>query len=166
MATPITKPLTVRCQCGNISFPTPAPKPVTTFFCHCTECQKQTSSAFGTSAIFMAEGLFPLAPELAAKLKVYTRKHPEADRTLNCYFCPECGSRLIHRIVDADGTPRATVSIKGGCIEGLEWDWSKCMHIFVRSAVIALPPEFEQYKTIPSWMDMSKPSHSVPEGRS
>ncbi|XXH01630.1 hypothetical protein Hte_007990 [Hypoxylon texense] len=152
------KPLTVRCQCGNVAFPTPAAKPITVFYCHCTECQKQTSSAFGTSAIFPAAGLFPLAPDLAARLTVWTRRPAEEEekggRSLDCYFCSACGSRVIHRIVDADGTPRATVSIKGGCIEGLEWDWAGGMHIYMRSAVIEIPAEWEQYETLPPWMNM------------
>ncbi|KAI1773161.1 Mss4-like protein [Hypoxylon cercidicola] len=150
MTTTEAKPLTVRCQCGTVSFPTPTAKPITLFYCHCTECQKQTASAFGTSAIYTAEGLFPLAAELAARLKCWTRRHADRDRTLDCYFCAECGSRVFHRIVDADGTPRATVSIKGGCIEGL--DWSGGMHIYVRSAVFKIPAEWEQYETVPAWM--------------
>ncbi|KAI0179835.1 Mss4-like protein [Hypoxylon sp. FL1284] len=151
MAETDAKPLTVRCQCGDVSFATPAAKPVALFYCHCTECQKQTSSAFGTSAIFAAEGLFPLAADLAARLTRWTRQ-TEKGRSMDCYFCSRCGSRMFHRIVDADGTPRPTVSIKGGCVEGLEWDWAGGMHIFMRSAVIKIPAEWEQYETLPPWM--------------
>ncbi|KAI0835911.1 Mss4-like protein [Hypoxylon sp. FL0890] len=154
MATSDAKPLTVRCQCGNVSFPTPTAKPISLFHCHCTECQKQTGSAFGTSAIFTAEGLFPLAPDLAAKLRLYSRYSAEKGRSLDCYFCPECGSRMFHRIIDGDGTPRSTVSIKGGCIEGL--DWSGAFHIFMRSAVMKIPAEWEQYEALPPWMNMDK----------
>ncbi|KAI0886589.1 Mss4-like protein, partial [Annulohypoxylon maeteangense] len=150
MMAPDAKPLTVRCQCGTVSFPTPTATPITLYYCHCTECQKQTSSAFGTSAIYTADGLFPLAPDLAAKLKCYTRQ-TEKGRSMDCYFCSECGSRMFHRIVDADGKPRPSVSIKGGCIEGLNWNGG--MHIYVRSAVIKIPAEWgEQYETLPPWM--------------
>lgn len=69
---------------------------------------------------------------------------------MDCYFCSGCGSRMFHRIVDADGTPRSTVSIKGGCVEGL--DWSGGMHIYMRSAVFKIPAECEQYETVPPWM--------------
>ena len=34
------------CQCGNISYRVEG-ESVNLFVCHCTECQKQTSSAFG-----------------------------------------------------------------------------------------------------------------------
>lgn len=140
------QPLTVRCQCGRVSFPTPTPAPMKVYFCHCTECQKQSSSAFGTSAIFPAEGLFPLSPELEPKIKKYTR-NTEKGGKMDCYFCTGCGSRLFHRILGPDGVPRPTVSIKGGCIDGL--DWSGGCHIYVRSAVIKIPDEWETYETVP-----------------
>ncbi|KAI0973713.1 Mss4-like protein [Xylaria arbuscula] len=114
------QPLTVRCQCGHVVFPTPTATPLKVFFCHCTECQKQSSSAFGTSAIFPAAGLFPLAAELESKIKKYTRDADKGDK-MDCYFCTECGSRLFHRVVGKDGVPSPHVSIKGGCIEGLDW---------------------------------------------
>ena len=40
------------CQCGAVAFKTPLPKPLALYICHCSECRRQTSSAFGTSAIF------------------------------------------------------------------------------------------------------------------
>ncbi|GAW17781.1 hypothetical protein ANO14919_072480 [Xylariales sp. No.14919] len=140
------KPLTVRCQCGRVSFPTPTAAPLTVYFCHCTECQKQSSSAFGTSAIFPAAGLFPLSPELESKIKKYTRDTDKGNK-MDCYFCTECGSRLFHRLVGKDGTPRPTVSIKGGCVERL--DWSHGSHIYVRSAVMKIPDDWERYETVP-----------------
>ncbi|KAI1372090.1 Mss4-like protein [Hypoxylon crocopeplum] len=146
MAASDPKPLTVRCQCGNVSFLTPTAKPLALFHCHCTECQKQTSSAFGTSAIYTTEGIFPLSPDLSSKLKYFTRPTNQG-RTMDCYFCTECGSRMFHRIKDPEGTPYPTLAIKGGCIDGLDWTGGK--HIYLRSAVIKIPPEWEQYDTIP-----------------
>lgn len=64
-----------RCQCGSVSFKTPLPEPLALYICHCSECRRQTGSAFGASAIF---------PHF---------KLPETDY-LNCYayvpfaFCP------------------------------------------------------------------------------
>lgn len=45
------------CQCGAVTFTTPTPKPLALYICHCYHCQRETGSAFGTSAIFP---LFPL----------------------------------------------------------------------------------------------------------
>ncbi|KAI0024033.1 Mss4-like protein [Xylariomycetidae sp. FL0641] len=146
-------PLTVRCQCGAVSFPAPAAAPITVFHCHCTECQKQSGSAFGTSAIFPSEGLFPLTPALAGKLRMYSRV-TDSGNTMDGYFCSTCGTRLFHRLVGKDGTPRNTVSVKGGCVDGLNWDGAR--HIYMRSAVIEIPREWEQYDTLPPEM-MPKP---------
>ncbi|RYP70474.1 hypothetical protein DL771_005411 [Monosporascus sp. 5C6A] len=143
------KPLTVRCQCGTVSFPTPTAKPTALYHCHCTECQKQSASAFGTSAIFESGNLFPLAPDLKARLGLYTR--PTDRGSMDCYFCRACGSRLFHRIRDTSGAPRPTVSVKGGCVEGL--DWSGGVHIYMRSAVMKIPREWEQYETVPPSMN-------------
>ncbi len=41
-----------RCQCGAVTFKTPSEKPLALYICHCADCRRQTSSAFGTSAIF------------------------------------------------------------------------------------------------------------------
>ena len=143
------KPLTVSCQCGQITFPTPTVQPKAVYHCHCTECQKQSGSAFGTSAIFPSDGLFPLSEVLEAGLRVYTRP-TDSGGSMDCYFCSACGSRLFHRLRDSHGQPKPTVSIKGGCIEGLNWKNGK--HIYVRSAVIDLPAEWEKYDTMPATM--------------
>jgi hypothetical protein len=126
----------VSCQCGNINFKTPTLKPLGLYHCHCTECRAQSASAYGTSAIFPAAPLFPLSDELHAKLKVWSRS-TDAGGRLNCYFCPECGVRLIHRGKTKDGVEKDTVSIKGGAIKGLDWTVAK--HIWTRNAVAPIP---------------------------
>lgn len=40
------------CQCGAVTFKTPLKTPLALYICHCAECRRQTSSLFGTSAIF------------------------------------------------------------------------------------------------------------------
>ncbi|KAL8402469.1 hypothetical protein RB596_009018 [Gaeumannomyces avenae] len=109
------------CQCGAVAFKTPLPEPLALYICHCTSCQRQTSSAYSTSAIF------PRFPFPAAEL-------------LSCYvyFCKICGTRMIHT------TPtKNVVSIKGGCISGL--DWKKAVHIWTRSAMVPIPEGSESH---------------------
>ncbi|KAL3958966.1 hypothetical protein ACCO45_007128 [Purpureocillium lilacinum] len=99
-----------RCQCGSVAFKTPLPEPLALYICHCAECRRQTSSAFGTSAIFPRFKL----PD-SDLLSCYARPTPSG-QTLYCYFCRNCGTRLFHT------TPaKNVVSVKGGCIEGLDW---------------------------------------------
>ncbi|KAK1753730.1 Mss4-like protein [Echria macrotheca] len=140
----------VRCQCGVVAFKTPTPAPMSVYHCHCTECQKQSSSAFGTSAIFPAEGLFPLSDELQAKLGCWTRPANEG-RTMDCYFCKACGVRVMHRIREADGKERETVVIKGGLVQGLNFEGAK--HIYVRSAVVPIPDGVERWDAEPDKME-------------
>ncbi|KAH8891584.1 hypothetical protein GQ53DRAFT_865400 [Thozetella sp. PMI_491] len=140
--------MNVSCQCGSVAFKTATPEPLAIYYCHCVQCQKQTSSAFGTSVIFPTTGIFPLSPELRDKLTLYVRPGEEvpSGRPMKCYFCNTCGSRVIHRILNQDGTEWDTLAIKGGLIEGL--DWSKGVHIYTESAVMGLPDGVESYATL------------------
>ncbi|KAK5169749.1 uncharacterized protein LTR77_005727 [Saxophila tyrrhenica] len=126
----------VKCQCGAISFKTPTPEPIKLFHCHCLECRKQSGSAFGTSAIFTAEGLIPLPEDLESKMSVWTRP-TDAGGMMDCYFCKRCGNRILHRARDESGSERGTVSIKAGVVEGLKWEGAG--HIYTRSAVVDVP---------------------------
>ncbi|KAK4168397.1 putative glutathione-dependent formaldehyde-activating enzyme protein [Cladorrhinum sp. PSN259] len=140
----------VVCQCKSVDFQTPTPKPLSVYHCHCLECQKQSSSAFGTSAIFPADGIFPLSQNLKSRPAVWTRSANQG-RTMDCYFCRECGVRVMHRIREPDGNERGTVSIKGGTIEGL--DMSGAKHIYTRSAVVPIPDGFESWENEPPRME-------------
>lgn len=157
MAPPIQEPPTdpglmaplgmrVSCQCGSVSFGTPTQIPLDVYHCHCLECRKQSASAFGTSAIFPAQGLFPLSPDLAAKLSYFIRP-TKSGGSMACYFCSACGVRVFHRSRDAHGIEKPTVSIKGGCVEGLDWTIGK--HIYTRSAIVPIPPGAEQWRESP-----------------
>jgi hypothetical protein len=150
----------VACQCNTVRFTTPAPEPLAVYVCHCTECRAQSASAFGTSAIFPAAGLFPLPAELASKLQMWTRPTDKGG-TMDCYFCRVCGVRVMHRIREPDGTERDTVSIKGGVVKGLSWKGAA--HIFTRSAVVDVPYGVERWEGAPDVMPGRK-SASKPEG--
>ncbi|KAK4653399.1 hypothetical protein QC762_507180 [Podospora pseudocomata] len=137
----------ISCQCTSISFPITGPL-LDLYHCHCLECQKQSSSAFGTSAIFPSSS-FTIPTEMQSKLSKWTRPTKEG-RTMDCYFCRECGCRIYHHIREADGTLRGTVSVKGGVIEGLEWKGSK--HIYTMSAVVEIPEGVERFEAAPGEM--------------
>ncbi|KAM5341669.1 hypothetical protein ACJ41O_014700 [Fusarium nematophilum] len=126
----------IQCQCGTIQLTASRPQPLDVYCCHCLECQKQSSSAFGTSAIFPAEGIWPLPDDVRSRLGMWSRSTDKGN-TLECYFCKTCGVRIMHRSIKPDGTPSATLSIKGGLVEGLSWEGAK--HIYTRSARVALP---------------------------
>ncbi|KAK1716086.1 glutathione-dependent formaldehyde-activating enzyme [Colletotrichum acutatum] len=129
-----------RCQCGAVSFKTPLPKPLRLYICHCEECKRQTGSAFGTSAIFPKFKL----PK-ADLMGVYAR--PTASgATLYCYFCRNCGTRLIHATPDKN-----VVSVKGGCIDGL--DWKTAVHIWTKNAMVPIPEGAENHREEAEYTD-------------
>ena len=57
--------------------------------------------------------------------------------TLECYFCRECGVRILHRSLRPDGTSQATLSVKGGAVEDLSFEGAK--HIWTKAAKVPVP---------------------------
>lgn len=75
------------CRCGQVRF-TVSLKPIITMACHCTGCQKMSSSAFSLSALVPADGF-----ALTQGEPVIGGLHGEARH----YFCPHCMSWLFTR---------------------------------------------------------------------
>jgi hypothetical protein len=103
----VDNPLCGGCQCGAIRYEL-AHGPVRLFVCHCTECRKQSASAFGISFI---------VPQTALRLvrgepKLWSRA-TDSGNTLDCAFCGDCGTRLWHRRRGSADT----LSIKGGSLD-------------------------------------------------
>src|SRR5512143_2512869 len=94
------------CQCGGIRYAVPK-EPLVVYVCHCTECRKQSSSAFGISFTVARDTL-----RLLQGSPRYWSRRTASGRTLECAFCPVCGSRLWHQ---SSGHP-ATRNIKGGSL--------------------------------------------------
>ena len=86
--------MTVRCsggcQCGAIRYEIRA-EPLTLYVCHCRECQKQSSSAFGMSMTVPREAIVLLQ----GQPKQWTRL-ADSGREVTCLFCETCGTRLFH----------------------------------------------------------------------
>ena len=129
----------VECQCGTVHFKTPTEKPEALYYCHCLECRKQS---------FTSEGLVPLSEELDNAMGTWSRTGTESGGLMDCYFCKNCGTRVLHRTRDESGSERGIVSIKGGCVEGLNWEGG--IHIFTRSAVVPIPEGAKQFEGSPS----------------
>ncbi|KAL7926926.1 Mss4-like protein [Trichoderma austrokoningii] len=126
----------ITCQCGTISLTASRAEPLSKYVCHCTECQKQSASAFGTSAIFPSEGMWPFSKDLQQYIGMWARR-ADSGNTVECYFCKECGVRILHRVIFKDGTPRRSLAVKGGCVEGFNLEGAR--HIYTRSALVPVP---------------------------
>lgn len=101
----MTSGLTGRCQCGSVTYS--ARGEAKGYACHCLDCQKQSSSAFGISVPVNA---IDLAVE--GELGCFTKTADSGAET-DCYFCPRCGSRIYH---EGKGRP-GKVTIKAGTLD-------------------------------------------------
>ena len=111
------------CQCGAVRYRFSA-EPLTLYLCHCTECQKQSSSAFGMSLWLRREDL----EFLSGALKFWQRGSDSGGIAV-CAFCPDCGTRLYH----ADSHDSEIVSLKAGSLDDPSW-LRPAGHIWTRSA--------------------------------
>ncbi|KAF2673767.1 hypothetical protein BT63DRAFT_476242 [Microthyrium microscopicum] len=143
----MTEPISPRivCQCAAISVPLPS-GPLKVYHCHCQQCRRQSGSAYGTSAIFPATVLLPLSPSLSAKLGKWTRP-TDSGGSMDCYFCKICANRIMHHGRTGDGKEKATLSVKGGLVEGL--DWKGAAHIHTRRGVVKVPEGVESWEGEP-----------------
>jgi len=129
-------PLTGGCQCGACRYRADG-RPVALYICHCTECQRQSASAFGISLIIRAQD-FVL---LAGAPRVWERPTNSGGR-LACAYCPDCGTRLHHR---RSAGPEF-LSLKGGTLDE-PLDLSPAIHIWTARALpgVIIPAETESW---------------------
>jgi len=95
------------CQCGAIRYEL-SDGPLQLYVCHCTECRKQSASAFGISFIVRQAAL-----HVTRGVPKFWPRPTDTGNTLDCAFCPDCGSRLWHQRRGATDT----LSIKGGSLD-------------------------------------------------
>ncbi len=113
------------CQCGAVRYRL-CGEPLMLYACHCTDCQKQSASAFGLSLI-VATGDLEFTAGSDQLRRWETRGE---DGTLKPgYFCSNCGTRLYHGDLETD----RQVSIKGGSLDRTD-DLEPVAHIWLRSA--------------------------------
>lgn len=115
-------PLSGGCQCGQLRYQVTAP-PLTLYCCHCTECQGQSSSAFGMSLRVESQAVV-----LEGEERVFLRDGGR-DTAVECVFCPDCGCRILHRGRGGG----AEMSIKAGSLDDTSW-LAPVGHIWMRSA--------------------------------
>jgi hypothetical protein len=123
------------CQCGAVRYAVEG-DPTAVFICHCTECRRQSASAFGISVDVPAAAL----RVVEGTTRTWARPTPAG--RLVCHFCATCGSRLWHESDPPDGC----VTLKGGCMD-VPPDLVHAVHIWTASKLpgVPIPPDAEQY---------------------
>jgi hypothetical protein len=96
-----------QCQCGKHRYAVSGDA-VASFACHCTECQRQSSSAFGMA--LWIRGYHRRVS--GGALGLWTRETPTG-RALTCEFCASCGTRLFHQMA----RQTELISIKPGTLD-------------------------------------------------
>ncbi|KTR06777.1 aldehyde-activating protein [Aureimonas ureilytica] len=101
-------PLEGGCRCGRIRLRLSA-APLATFACHCTGCQRMSSSAYSLSAMVPSDGFQILSGEpVRGGLKQGGIHH---------VFCPDCMSWLFTRWEGMDGL----VNIRPTMLDETTW---------------------------------------------
>ena len=102
-------PITGRCQCGRVRYRITG-RPIVFYLCHCTECRRHTSSAFGESLRLHRADL-----EIEGEMKCFTRLS-ESGKQHDGWFCPDCGVRIVHGTAGSE-----QVNIKAGTLDDTSW---------------------------------------------
>jgi hypothetical protein len=107
----MAKKLTGGCQCGTIRYEITG-TPNALVVCHCTDCQRQSGSAFGMT-LPVNEADFRMTK---GEVKTYASTSAAGRGKLGA-FCPDCGTRIYHKPEWRKGT----VSVKPGTLDDTSW---------------------------------------------
>jgi len=133
-------PQTGGCQCGALRYEiTQAPRIVYT--CHCTDCQRLTSSAF-SMAIVVAPEAFRLTQGKPRSLQ----KTADSGRVITRWVCPQCGSWI-----SGAPTPGSAVRVRVGTLDDNSW-LRPTVHLWTLSKQpwIPLPEGSRSFETQPA----------------
>jgi hypothetical protein len=133
-------PRTGGCQCGQVRYESSG-EASALYVCHCSECRKQSASAFGMSLEVRRDGL----RVLSGKPRSWSRA-TDSGRRLKCFFCPRCGSRLWHE----RDPPGDTINIKAGSLDQ-PIDIANAVHIWTSRKLegVIIPANARQFPKEP-----------------
>ena len=137
----VNLPQTGGCQCGMLRYEiTETPRMIYT--CHCTDCQRITSSAFSMAFVVKSEA-FRLTGAEPRGLQRTT----DTGRVATRWVCPECGSWIC-------GAPRsgsAMRTVRAGTLDDTSW-LRPTVHFWTRSAQpwVVLPEGSQRFETQPA----------------
>lgn len=128
------------CQCGAVRYESSGYSR-TLYVCHCTECRKQSASAFGMSLVVQRSAL-----HVTKGTPQFWTRRADSGRRIRCAFCPDCGSRLWH---EREGISE-TVTIKAGSLDD-PLDMRSAVHIWTSHKLpgVVIPEDALQYPQEP-----------------
>jgi hypothetical protein len=138
-------PLTGGCICGAIRYQI-AQAPADLYVCHCTDCQRITSSAFSIGVV-VADESFTLSGK---EPRSVPGGATAGGRVKSRWVCPDCGTWLF-------GTPRPGTKhpgmirvVRGGTLDDTSW-LKPTAHYWTRSKQpwVVLPEGATMHETQP-----------------
>ena len=112
--------LTGGCQCGKIRYEI-AEQPQLVYTCHCTDCQRITSSSFSIG-VALPETAF----RLTAGQPQSIQRMPDSGRLNTRFVCPDCASWVY-------SSPRGgVIRVRAGTLDDTSW-LRPTRHIWTRS---------------------------------
>ncbi len=111
------------CQCGAVRYEVNS-NPIIAYCCHCTDCQRQSSSAFGMSVWFPTHSF-----KLTSGILKTWKTNADSGNEKVCNHCADCGTRIHHGSLDEDDV----LSVKGGSLDDI-CQITPIAHIWTRSA--------------------------------
>lgn len=99
------------CQCGELRYRVEG-EPLAVTVCHCTECQRQSGSAFGMSMVLQVDQLRLTQGEPRS-----FKRDTASGGTTECFFCASCGTRTHHLPSWIPGL----VNVKPGTLDDTGW---------------------------------------------
>lgn len=139
--TDVPTPITGRCLCGGVTYSVDA-QPVWQGVCHCSNCQRQTASAFSTVV-----GVPSKALTVKGTLASFKTVSEGFQSTTERRFCSTCGSPIYSMI---ESMPQVAF-LKAGTIDDISW-FQPTVEIWTSSAQ-PWAPHFEdvmRYERIPA----------------
>jgi hypothetical protein len=128
------------CLCGKVTYSSEA-EPVATAACHCTDCQKQTGTAFSVIVAVPREALRIDGEE---HIGAFTTVGTDTGKEVSRRFCRECGSPVFSF---ADIMPQLAF-IKAGTLDDTSW-LDPQMHVWTDSAHEWIPLDSYQGMKLP-----------------
>jgi hypothetical protein len=113
--------MTGGCACGAIRYEVTC-EPLAVYACHCTECQRQSSSAFALAAPVPRASYRITQGDLGVWSRVNSR-----GITVRSWFCRSCATRIY-----GDRDDRATINIRAGTLDDTRWI-ERVAHLWTRS---------------------------------
>ncbi len=129
------------CQCGSVRYGVTG-EPKTVVVCHCSECQRQTGSAFGMYVLF-AKNQFTLK---SGTLKTFSRV-ADSGRPMHSHFCPDCGTQIYQ-----EKEPSSTIVIvtAGSLDDASSWRPSSQLWTRSKHPWLELPADIRSFEVQPA----------------